>query len=319
MAQKSKIPNIIAGILLTISMASLACAVLPSIWFWIGVEVVAALLVSIGCAGEWYLHHHPAGKKKKEQDKHHNLESKFIGAVVIGVIMEFFSLSHAIPEAVKLERDIAVAQSNNLMMRMEVDRVEAQNKWRTISEEQKAAFIKATKDTLRFPIRVRISAHANAETASFAQRIRDVLDAAGFAETNADLGIRRWPEEYDILWTGVGSEMPPIVFLSNPSFPGKVVDLIDANEKIKTFASYKTNHVHPMEIVATNSDDDPRAFVTDCNGIPVLHIVYPDRRPFRSSGFISVQSAFSAIGIASASMTSTNIPNEAWEIFVNPK
>jgi hypothetical protein len=62
-----------------------------------------------GCAGEWYLHHHPAGRKKVEREEHYKLESRFIAAVVIGVFMEFLALGHAIPAAMKLEASVASA------------------------------------------------------------------------------------------------------------------------------------------------------------------------------------------------------------------
>jgi len=62
---KSNAAKIISGILATILIAVGARLVFPLIWFWIGFEIVSALLVAIGCAGEWYLHHHPAGRAKK--------------------------------------------------------------------------------------------------------------------------------------------------------------------------------------------------------------------------------------------------------------
>lgn len=109
-AAKSNTAKIISGILATISIAVIARIVLPAVWFWIGFEVFAALLVAVGCGGEWYLHHHPAGRKKVEKEEHHKLESRFIAAVAVGVFMEFFSLGHAIPEAIKLEKEAADAQ-----------------------------------------------------------------------------------------------------------------------------------------------------------------------------------------------------------------
>ena len=108
-ATKNNTAKIISGILATISIVVIARIVFPAIWFWIGFEVSAALLVAIGYAGEWYLHHHPAGRKKVEKEEHHKLESRFIAAVVIGVFMEFLALGHAIPEAVRLEKNVASA------------------------------------------------------------------------------------------------------------------------------------------------------------------------------------------------------------------
>jgi hypothetical protein len=106
---KSNAAKIISGILATISIVVIARIIVPAIWFWIGFEVVATLLVTIGCGGEWYLHHHPAGRKKVEKQEHHKIESRFIAAVAVGVFMELVFLGHAIPEAIKLENEVASA------------------------------------------------------------------------------------------------------------------------------------------------------------------------------------------------------------------
>ena len=105
-AIKINTAKIISGILATILSAVIVRIIVPAIWFWIGFEIVAALLVAIGCAGEWYLHNHPAGRKKVEKEEHHRLESKFILAVVIGVFMEFCALGHVIPASISLENDL---------------------------------------------------------------------------------------------------------------------------------------------------------------------------------------------------------------------
>lgn len=96
-------------------MAILAAALIfgwfamPSVWFWIGFETLAAMLVAIGCVGEFYLFHHPAGHKERQREDHHKLESRFIFAVAFGVTMELFALAHAIPAAFKLEKEVALA------------------------------------------------------------------------------------------------------------------------------------------------------------------------------------------------------------------
>src|SRR5437899_12517248 len=45
----------ICAIIATISIAAFGFLLLPSIWFWIGWEILGAVLVAIGCVGEWYL------------------------------------------------------------------------------------------------------------------------------------------------------------------------------------------------------------------------------------------------------------------------
>jgi hypothetical protein len=339
--------KIISGILTTISMIVIARIVLPAIWFWIGFEISAALLVAIGCAGEWYLHHHPAGRKKVDKMEHHKLESRFIAAVVVGVFMEFFSLGHAIPEAVRLEKDVASAKdsaftnelqvavlsnktvrlsisleeakSNNFMLQAKVLELEAKSRWRTITPEQEKAFIELTKNNLKLPIRVRMANGSSAEVQSFSTRIRAVLDKAGFEETNADLAITEWPPELNMLWTGMGPELPPILFVSNPALPGKIIDLRDAQIQLKSYPSYATNSSVTTEFIFVNDDSSPKAYVTDKNGAPILHIKVTDRAPFQITAFTAAQNAFAAIGIPSGNVTMTNIPIGAFEVFVNPK
>lgn len=285
------------------------------------------LLVIVGVAGEvicdW-------NRKKELRER----LKKFFGIVlVIGLLWE-------IAEAVKSDKQVAAAKlladeanerastnelqvakitQTNLLLQAKVLEIEAKNKWRTISPEQKKLFIDSTKNVLKLPIRVRMGASANAEIQSFGNRIREVLDEAGFVETNKDLAIAEWPPEMNVLWNGTGPELPPILFLNNISTMSKPVDLKNAQEKLKTYASYSTNTIVRTEFAFMNDDSDPEAYVTDDNGNPILHIKFADRAPFQMSGFMTVQSAFSAMGIQSQWMTSTNIPSGICEIFINPK
>lgn len=127
---KNNIPKIISGIAATIFLIFVAFVLLPSFWFWVSFEIFAALFVVIGCGGEWWLHHHPAGRRKQEKDEHHNLESRFIGAVVIGVTMELFALGHTIREGAKLENEVALAnertayvESNNIVLAQKLEKI----------------------------------------------------------------------------------------------------------------------------------------------------------------------------------------------------
>jgi hypothetical protein len=209
--------------------------------------------------------------------------------------------------------------SNNLALRSVVLELEAKSRWRTITPDQKRIFIDLTKNVLKLPIRVRMANHANAETGSYGNKIRELLDDAGFVETNKDLAITHWPPEMDILWTGTGPELPPIVFLNNISTLGKIVDLQNAQKELKSYPSYLTNTMVITEFVLSNDDSEPEAYVTDTNGSPILHIKYPGLAPFQMVGLLAVQSAFNVIGIQSAWMTNTNIPAGMCEIFINPK
>jgi hypothetical protein len=107
-AIKSKIPKMICGILATISIVVIGFILLPSFWFWVCWEIAAAGLVAVGCGGEWYMFLNPA--KDGHETPHRRRELQFITAVAIGVIMEFFALGHAIPEAMRLEKEAADAR-----------------------------------------------------------------------------------------------------------------------------------------------------------------------------------------------------------------
>ena len=108
-AMNSKILKKICGIIATISCVSLAFFFLPEFWFWVSFDFSAAAIVATGCGGEWWLHHHPAGRRKKEKDLHHALESRFIGMVVIGLIMELVMLGHSTYGGLKLENKVSAA------------------------------------------------------------------------------------------------------------------------------------------------------------------------------------------------------------------
>lgn len=213
----------------------------------------------------------------------------------------------------------AKAESANLTLQAKVLELEAKSRWRTIKPEQENAFIELTKNTFKLPIRVRMGDGSSAEVQSFATRIRAVLDKAGFVETNKEQSIAEWPPELNVLWTGMGPELSPIIFVSNPALPGKVIDLRDAQIKLKTYANYATNTFVKTEFEFIGDDSTPQAFVRDENGSPVLHIKVTDRAVVQIPAFGAIQNAFNAIGIPAQTMTSTNIPVGAFEIFVNPK
>jgi hypothetical protein len=227
--------------------------------------------------------------------------------------------SEARKQAGEANERAANTESNNLVLQTLVLKLEAKSRWRTIEPEQKRNFIELTKKVLPFPIRVRMASNANAETESYGNRIRELLDAAGFIETNKDLAIANWPPQMNILWSGTEPELPSIVFLNNISTLGKVVDLQNAQKKLKTYPSYLTNTTVATEFILSDDDSDPEAYVTDTNGIPTLHLKFPEHAPFQISRLQSVQSAFNAIGIQSGWMTSTNIPAGMCEVFINPK
>ena len=99
------------GILTTILIVVVGRLVLRPIWFWVSWEILAAGLVALGCAGEWYLFKNPA--KRGQAPEHRRRELQFITAVAVGVCMEFFALAHAIPEAIRLEKQVEDIRADN--------------------------------------------------------------------------------------------------------------------------------------------------------------------------------------------------------------
>lgn len=68
-------------------------------------------MVAIGCFGEWYLFKYPATLGHETQ--HRARELLLIMLVAVGVTMEFLALTHTIPEAIRLEKDVAKADPLN--------------------------------------------------------------------------------------------------------------------------------------------------------------------------------------------------------------
>jgi len=127
MSKNTKVLSAIAATILTVLVAY---CFLPTLWFWISWEIIGAILVAIGCVGEWHLvmKHVPA---HDPDPNHHRREVQFVTLVAIGVTMEFLGLMHTIPEALKLERDVAnavertsVIESNNLVLKSNVAALE---------------------------------------------------------------------------------------------------------------------------------------------------------------------------------------------------
>ena len=107
---KATVPKMICGIIATISVVVFGFLSLSPFWFWTGLEIIAGLLVAGGCWGEWYLFKNPADESDvSAKHLHHSREVRCIIAVAIGVTVEFAALAHSIPEAVRLEKNVASA------------------------------------------------------------------------------------------------------------------------------------------------------------------------------------------------------------------
>jgi hypothetical protein len=93
--------------------------IFPGVWFWISWEIVGAVLVAVGCVGEWVLLY------KNEDARHNWLEKKFAIVVAVGVTMDAIGLFHAIPEAIRLENAVADAHAKAEEFRLKADEFEA--------------------------------------------------------------------------------------------------------------------------------------------------------------------------------------------------
>ncbi len=96
------------------SLTVIGVFLLSSFWFWTCLEIIAGLLVAVGCWGEWYLFKNPPDEKDESRKlQHRRRELQFIISVATGVTLEFAALSHAIPEAIQLEKGVAEIRTTN--------------------------------------------------------------------------------------------------------------------------------------------------------------------------------------------------------------
>jgi hypothetical protein len=151
-------------------------------WFWVGWEIVAGAMLSVGCIGEWILISREKPKTPEEELKHRR-EKVCTILVTAGVALEFLALFHTIPEGIKLERDIVAIEQKNLILRTNLVALEEKLQPRTISIEQRKRFLQIMADRPKGPARV-MCLSATAESHVFAEQLRDLLDDAGYKTTN---------------------------------------------------------------------------------------------------------------------------------------
>jgi hypothetical protein len=185
--------KMISGIIATISMVVIGALFLSSFWFWTCLEIIAGLLVAAGCWGEWYLFKNPADDGDESAKRlHHGREVRCIIAVAIGVTVEFAALAHSIPEAVRLEKDVAeIGTTNaqlvadNLVLRSNVAVLEAAVQWRTITQQQEATLIRLLSPLTQNDVTSRSRMLVNSglmddEAILYRNRLVDVLKKCGF-------------------------------------------------------------------------------------------------------------------------------------------
>lgn len=189
---KSKIPKIICGVFATISIAVLAFLALPSLWFWVCWEIIAAALVAVGCGGEWYLFQNAA--KEGHESLRRRRELQFIAVVAIGVTLEFIALIHAIPEALRREREIRQLESNNLVLRSNVVTLELMLQDRKISPAKREKLIECLRKAPKGPILIAWDIASGPkyiqESRNYAVEIAEMMrDAGGFPRSQANINL----------------------------------------------------------------------------------------------------------------------------------
>jgi hypothetical protein len=157
-----RIPKRIWAPVVTISIVVIGYLILPTLWFWIAWEVVAALLVAVGCFGEWHLFKREAAPNGEQS--HRAWELRFILMVAIGVTMELGALPKTIVEALRLQKQIA--------------ELEEKQGPRRILSIQRERFIRTS---ARFPkSAVRFTCIAEPEAELFAGQLARLAQNAGY-------------------------------------------------------------------------------------------------------------------------------------------
>ncbi len=161
-------------------------------WGW--VEIIAAILVSVGCIGEmyWVFKECPKteehAKKEKFEKKKTKMEKLFAVVVAAGVTIEVITLPRNLAEAARLEIQVETLQSNNLVMATRVEELRKDNlelqaklKTRIISDDERKNFIECLKDQPKGPVQLRFDRGATANVRFYANEIAELLIAAGYS------------------------------------------------------------------------------------------------------------------------------------------
>jgi hypothetical protein len=112
--------KITSGIASIILIPALSYWLVPPTWFWNSWEFIAALLVAMGCIGEWILESKEDDGDDPVKRRIHKRRMLCIRGVAIGVTLEFVLLSHTIAEAQKQEREIGQLKTSNLVLEKSV-------------------------------------------------------------------------------------------------------------------------------------------------------------------------------------------------------
>lgn len=248
--KRANIPKMICGITAAISIVVVGFFSLSAFWFWTCLEIIAGGLVAGGCWGEWYLFKNPPDEGDESQNsKRRRKELQCIIAVAIGVTVEFAALSHAIPEAIRLEKDVseigttnAQLVASNLIFASQVEQFRKQNDdleatairlknaipQRQIPEKQRELFIATLLDTNilspKIDIKVFIQDVEDPEAKNFADSVRKMLNDAGYG-TNREAVIKIRPFNVVPNASEKSERMPQIFAIYAINYDGKKIPL----------------------------------------------------------------------------------------------
>lgn len=172
----------------TILVIAILLVLLPSFWFWVSWEVIAGAMVAIGCGFEWYLlgHEPEDGMDSLIKQRHRKKEMQFALLVAMGVTMEFIALAHTVPEGLKLEERVNIAEeraadadSNRLVLAASLLALETKAQDRHVTLSQRETFKNLLKNTPKCLLKTG-SRRPNRETQAFASEVISLLNDAGF-------------------------------------------------------------------------------------------------------------------------------------------
>jgi hypothetical protein len=151
---------------------------------WEAVEVVGAVVVTIGVIGEYIANFTklPKGRSRKKQ-----WEKRSTLILIVGLAIELVGL---VTTLVTSNIEIQQFRSNNLALEAKVLELRAKLEPRTITEKQKEKFTNLLKNAPKCPVRIHCG-NVDNETRNYAYQLREMLDNAGYGANGGvvfDLG-----------------------------------------------------------------------------------------------------------------------------------
>jgi hypothetical protein len=257
----------------------------------------------------------------------------------IGLAIELIGSGTA--ERIQSKENASLEATNMLIslrieeLRKANDELETKSRWREITQKQKENFIKSTKNVRKFGIRVRYGTH-DAEVQSFGVMIMEMLNSAGFNETNV-APLQEWPPGMNLLYVGGAGngQMPSVNFLNNVQITNAPVESSSGNEK-NYYVMPDGSAIEVNEFRAIFAQTNSFSYLMGGGDVSIIlqktnyELLIPPHsvgRMFAISDpnvtkiwdFLKIRAIFDNIGITAEWTTATNLAAGTCEIFVNPK